>query len=52
MIREIVNKIILAGKEILVFLSPYVIPIPKESILRAIAKRINSDNVKTSIYIK
>ena len=35
---ETINNIILSNLDNLVFLSPYVIPIPKESILLEIAK--------------
>lgn len=42
--NEIPNKINLEREEILVFLSPYVIPIPNESMLTEIAKesKLNS----------
>ena len=39
-INEIANKIILLNLDIFVFLIPYVMPIPKESILLDIAKSI------------
>ena len=44
------NNIILAIKEIDVFLIPYVIPIPKESILLEIVKIKAYKNITTPLY--
>ena len=45
--KEIVNKTILAQYEIRVFLIPYVIPMPRESILLESARIIELINIKT-----
>gem|GEM_PF-3804393 len=49
MIKEMKNKIILARLDILVFLIPYVIPIPRESILLEIANIKELTNIKTPL---
>ena len=49
-IKAMANNIILAIKEIVVFLIPYVIPIPKESILLEIVKIKAYKNIKTPLY--
>ncbi len=43
--REIINNIILAKNEILVFLIPYVMPIPRASILLESAKTSELTNI-------
>ena len=48
-IKLIKNKIDLAPMVILVFLIPYVIPIPRESILLEIAKNKQLSNIKTPL---
>ena len=47
--KEIANKIIFEIYDIFVFLIPYVIPIPKESILLDIAKIIEFNSIKTPL---
>ena len=49
--KEMANKIILLKKEIFIFLIPYVIPIPRESILLEIAKIKELSNIKTPLKI-
>lgn len=49
MIKLIKNKIDLAPIVIFVFLIPYVIPIPRESILLEIAKNKQLSNIKTPL---
>ena len=49
MIKPIKNKIDLAPMVIFVFLIPYVIPIPRESILLEIAKNKQLSNIKTPL---
>ena len=43
--KEIINKISLLKKEIFIFFIPYVIPIPRESILLDIASIIELINI-------
>lgn len=47
---DIIIKIKIAGSEIFVFLTPYVIPIPKESMLVDIASSIDEINIKPPLY--
>ena len=49
MIKLIKNKMDLAPMVIFVFLIPYVIPIPRESILLEIAKNKQLSNIKTPL---
>lgn len=49
--KEIKNKIILASNEIFVFRTPYVIPIPNESILEEMARPKNCINIKRHLFI-
>ena len=50
MVKEMINKMYFAKRVILVFFIPYVIPIPRESILLEIAKIMQSNNTyKTSV---